>query len=600
MSEPVLPHQSVRDEKDQSLYKQGAWNKFVCANVEKEYRRYNFSLFHSKAISSKPKANYMLGGIGIMLLIAVLSLVFGFLNLVEMKVSVYITCLLLAFIIKTSTKYLVFVHFENWLKKNDNFRMFIFLNDDMFFFIFISALIWGVIGLVGSGSASLLSSKESKDVLKNESSYRTLFWCMFALCISSTVIFAGNVVVPNFFRTFVLLAVSSANVTCATFAFVKDPTKYSLEIACIFVSCLISFYSVGKGTANFDNATRKNYINSLITKREHGRVISQHLSNIQIKEFEVKKLQGIVKKYEATKKEEESIGYAFKDMNKEKGIIHIPYCNLKIDARLGVGNFGLVCSATWASNNGDMRVAVKQIKREKLHVKALKNLRFEMKVMAQVHHENVVKFFGASWDTPPNVCIVLEYMAGGNLTNHLENIKEDQSQRGFTRRTKNIALDVARGLKHMHHELGQQTSCIHRDIKSDNILLTSNFERAKIADLGESRFKEHGVTETMTMAGTPMYCAPEVLMNEAYDEKVDVFSFGVLLNQIQTLDRPYPAGNFSVVQVCGGTLRPRTLARHANPSVIGLIQQCWDGDASIRPSMLEVYKRLESSFGIEQ
>ena len=74
---------------------------------------------------------------------------------------------------------------------------------------------------------------------------------------------------------------------------------------------------------------------------------------------------------------------------------------------------------------------MKQMKREKLTVEILEKLQFEIKIMAQVEHENIVKFYGASWDTPPNVCIILEYMAGGTLTEYLEMVRKEQEIRGW-------------------------------------------------------------------------------------------------------------------------------------------------------------------------
>lgn len=92
---------------------------------------------------------------------------------------------------------------------------------------------------------------------------------------------------------------------------------------------------------------------------------------------------------------------------------------------------------------------------------------------------------------------------------------------------------VVKCLKHLHHELA--TPIIHRDVKPANTLLTEDLE-AKVADFGESRhfdevdLKKEGLSDmTMTMVGTPMYCAPEIIIGERYNKSVDVYSFGMLL-----------------------------------------------------------------------
>mmetsp|Transcript_27198 Transcript_27198/g.32130 ORF Transcript_27198/g.32130 Transcript_27198/m.32130 type:complete len:358 (-) Transcript_27198:107-1180(-) len=69
---------------------------------------------------------------------------------------------------------------------------------------------------------------------------------------------------------------------------------------------------------------------------------------------------------------------------------------------------------------------------------------------------------------------------------------------------------------------------LHRDMKPDNVLITE-FLSCKITDFGTSRAKEANANITMSAVGTPLFCAPEIVRGEVYDESVDVYSFGLIL-----------------------------------------------------------------------
>ena len=142
---------------------------------------------------------------------------------------------------------------------------------------------------------------------------------------------------------------------------------------------------------------------------------------------------------------------------------------------------------------------------------------------------------------------------------------------------------------------------IHRDLKSRNILLSEN-QDAKLADFGASRERVDG---TMTAGvGTSLWIAPEVMMGERYDEKADMFSFGVVLSELDSLQNPYahakennPAGrkmpDTAILQlVAMGKLRvefsPKTLK-----GVVQLGTACTSIDPTERPTAAEAYQKLQ-------
>jgi len=129
--------------------------------------------------------------------------------------------------------------------------------------------------------------------------------------------------------------------------------------------------------------------------------------------------------------------------------------------------------------------------------------------------------------------VVLEFMDGGDLRSLLTSYEAARHPVGFDREKVTIALQVCHALAYMH---SLAPPVIHRDLKSRNILLTQAME-AKLTDFGISRER---LDRTMTAGvGTSLWMAPEVMMGEKYDDKADVFSFGVVLSELDVHALPY-------------------------------------------------------------
>ena len=103
---------------------------------------------------------------------------------------------------------------------------------------------------------------------------------------------------------------------------------------------------------------------------------------------------------------------------------------------------------------------MKKMHRQFVKREDLNNLRGEIKMMHRTSHPNVVQFLGASWDKPPNVCILLELMPGGALH---EFIHGGDQQVDYQGKALGIALDVCRGLLYLH--TFPHGTIIHRDVK---------------------------------------------------------------------------------------------------------------------------------------
>nr|WIL59888.1 nodulation protein [Melilotus officinalis] len=184
--------------------------------------------------------------------------------------------------------------------------------------------------------------------------------------------------------------------------------------------------------------------------------------------------------------------------------------------KIGQGGFGEVF---YAELNGE-KAAIK-----KMDMKASKEFLAELKVLTRVHHLNLVRLIG--YCVEGSLFLVYEYIDNGNLSQHLRN--SDGEPLSWSSRVK-IALDSARGLEYIHEHT--VPTYIHRDIKSENILLDKNF-CAKVADFGLTKLIDAGISSvpTANMAGTFGYMPPEYAYGSV-SSKIDVYAFGVVLYEL--------------------------------------------------------------------
>ncbi|KAJ8558666.1 hypothetical protein ON010_g8786 [Phytophthora cinnamomi] len=167
----------------------------------------------------------------------------------------------------------------------------------------------------------------------------------------------------------------------------------------------------------------------------------------------------------------------------------------------------------------DKRVAVKMLSAEtRGEIRLVNNFLAEAKLTASMDHPHVVHFIGVAWDTLSDLCVVMEYMEGGDLRSLLSEYEQSGHPVCIDREKATIALQVCHALTYLH---SLSPPVIHRDLKSRNILLSRDFE-AKLTDYGISREK---LDQTMTAGvGTSLWMAPEVMLGEKYDDKADIFS----------------------------------------------------------------------------
>ncbi|KAK8568515.1 hypothetical protein V6N12_007064 [Hibiscus sabdariffa] len=259
--------------------------------------------------------------------------------------------------------------------------------------------------------------------------------------------------------------------------------------------------------------------------------------------------------------------------------------NLNMGSAFAQGAFGKLYRGTYNGNN----VAIKILERpesspEKAQVME-QQFQQELMMLGTLKHPNIVRFIGAC-RKPMVWCIVTEYAKGGSVRQFLT---RRQNRAVPLKLAVKQALDVARGMAYVHG-LG----FIHRDLKSDNLLIAAD-KSIKIADFGVARIEVQ--TEGMTPeTGTYRWMAPEMIQHRSYTQKVDVYSFGIVLWELITGLLPFQ--NMTAVQaafaVVNKGVRP-VIPNDCLPVLSEIMTRCWDSNPQVRPPFTEIVKMLENA-----
>ena len=261
----------------------------------------------------------------------------------------------------------------------------------------------------------------------------------------------------------------------------------------------------------------------------------------------------------------------------------IDYKDITIEKTLGKGSFGVIYLGQWKKQV----VAVKQLKVESdMAIEAYAEFRKEVWLMSGLDHPCIVNLIGYS--TSPLV-MVMECVTGGDLYGliHNEKINIDWHVR------LKIALDIAYGMDFLH---SINPPLLHRDLKSPNVLVMKFTDGAnviaKVADFGLSSRLFINSLQNRAVEN-PTWCAPEVMVRQAYSEKADVYPFGIMMWELLTREHPYDNYRFQY-QVEDDVLRGvrPTIPSDCWPEYSELMSQSWDPDPDKRPTFKYILSKL--------
>lgn len=207
----------------------------------------------------------------------------------------------------------------------------------------------------------------------------------------------------------------------------------------------------------------------------------------------------------------------------------------------------------------------------------------EVQILRNIHDSNIISCSGGWRDsTSGDINFITEYFTSGTLReycNRHRHLNMDESVRKWGR-------NIISGLVYLH---SMEPPIIHRDLKCDNVFVNGHCGEVKIADMGLATLMEYQRTRALTVIGTPEFMAPE-LYDEEYDEKVDIYAFGMCLLELATRRCPYdecenPAQIFKSVDK---GRPPNALQDVTKEELLAIIKACIDPDPKQRPSAQEL------------
>jgi len=229
--------------------------------------------------------------------------------------------------------------------------------------------------------------------------------------------------------------------------------------------------------------------------------------------------------------------------------------------QLGRGAFGVAYLVRAKDSADDQLRVVKQVDLTQLNPSAQREALTEVKVLAGFSHPNIVGYCDA-FINDRTLHIVMEFADGGDLAAAIRQ-RKDSGLVGFSDDDSlTVLAQSLQALQHMHSK-----RVLHRDIKCQNIFLTVNGS-VKLGDFGISKVLEHTASAAKTVIGTPSYLAPEVCESKPYGSKADIWSLGVVLFELLSLQTPFQASNMAAIVLRIVTAEPPPL-----PEACGDVQE---------------------------
>lgn len=267
---------------------------------------------------------------------------------------------------------------------------------------------------------------------------------------------------------------------------------------------------------------------------------------------------------------------------------------------LGDGGFGTVYYGLLKDGRA---VAVKRLYES--NFKRVEQFMNEVEILARLRHRNLVSLYGCTSRSSHELLLVYEYVPNGTVADHLHGKLAKSGKLPWCTRMK-IAIETASALVYLH-----ASEIIHRDVKTNNILLDNNY-CVKVADFGLSRLFPLDVTHVSTAPqGTPGYVDPEYHQCYQLSDKSDVFSFGVvlveLISSMPAVDITRHRQEINLFNMAINKIQSHTLHELVDPSlgfktdykiqdmitsVAELAFRCLQSMKDERPTMMEVLDTL--------
>ncbi|XP_067833545.1 mitogen-activated protein kinase kinase kinase 13-like, partial [Heptranchias perlo] len=244
--------------------------------------------------------------------------------------------------------------------------------------------------------------------------------------------------------------------------------------------------------------------------------------------------------------------------------------------------FEEISELQWLGSGAQGAVFLGKFRGEDVAIKKVREQKeTDIKPLRKLKHPNIIAFKGVCTQAPC-YCIIMEYCAHGQLYEVL---------RAGRKITPRLLVDwssgIASGMNYLHlHKI------IHRDLKSPNVLVTHD-DTVKISDFGTSKELSDKSTK-MSFAGTVAWMAPEVIRNEPVSEKVDIWSFGVVLWELLTGEVPYKdVDSSAIIWGVGSNSLHLPVPSTCPDGFKILMKQTWHSKPRNRPSFRQILLHLD-------
>jgi len=290
----------------------------------------------------------------------------------------------------------------------------------------------------------------------------------------------------------------------------------------------------------------------------------------------------------------------------DKELFQISIRSVKIESVLGAGGSGtVVYKAEWSGQ----AVAYKCFKikdivgtsnssaelsdfEKEAQQHRYKEFEIELNLLASLNHPNIIRFFGAVL-SKNRVGFLMELCVNGELKEYLS-LNDVELDEKIT-----MMKEIALAVLYIHHR-----NVIHRDLKCQNVLVHED-KTTRLMDFGLSRKVVDQDASKTSQIGTSYYMAPEIVLGDTYDSKVDVFAFGIMMFEMLTLHfNPYQEKDATEIEhfvefKVAHNPHFRPALSELSPSVpklfFNLLKRCWDYRVKRRPDFQEILKILDPS-----
>ncbi|XP_004290449.1 PREDICTED: probable serine/threonine-protein kinase At1g18390 isoform X3 [Fragaria vesca subsp. vesca] len=269
---------------------------------------------------------------------------------------------------------------------------------------------------------------------------------------------------------------------------------------------------------------------------------------------------------------------------------------------LGDGGFGTVY---YGKLHDGRVVAVKRLYEN--NFKRVEQFMNEVEILTRLEHQNLVKLYGCTSRRSRELLLVYEYISNGTVADHLHGKRKESGFLSWPVRL-SIAIETADALTFLH-----RNDVIHRDVKTNNILLDDEF-CVKVADFGLSRLFPNDQTHVSTAPqGTPGYVDPEYYQCYQLTDKSDVYSFGVvlieLISSLQAVDTNRHRHDINLANLAINKIQNHLVNELVDPllgydkdysvrimatAVAELAFRCLQQEKDMRPTMEEVLEGLKA------